>query len=66
MSSYSLCTDAVKIICICLDKRRESKTFVCCMKALSPPYRYISLDSDTMCKMNTSSISLLFTTDIVF
>lgn len=57
--SILLCTDAVKIICICLvkRKRRESKTFVCCMKALSPPYRYISLDSDTMCKINLSSIS---------
>lgn len=27
MVSNSLCTDAVKILCICLDKRKESKTF---------------------------------------
>ena len=54
MGSNSLCTDAVKIIlCICLDKRRESKTFCMLHESIisSFRYEYISLDSDAMCRL---------------
>lgn len=54
VGSNSLCTDAVKIIlCICLDKRRESKTFCMLHESIisSFRYEYISLDSDAMCRL---------------
>lgn len=63
MSCNSLCIDAVKILCICPIGGEEAGHLVCCMKAL-PPYRYkyISLGSDTECKLIYPLCPLLFTT----
>lgn len=69
MGSNSLCTDAVKIIlCICLDKRRESKTFCMLHESIisSFRYEYISLDSDAMCRLIHPLFPFVYSTVVFY